>query len=68
MGPPEVCAGGISDSRGLAMALAMGASAVWGGTRFVASEEGGIDAAARRARRALRVDPRAALVPRRGPP
>lgn len=35
-----VAAGGISDSRGLAMALSLGASAVWVGTRFVASEEG----------------------------
>merc|ERR550514_1549444 len=34
-----VAAGGISDSRGLAMALALGADAVWVGTRFVASEE-----------------------------
>jgi NAD(P)H-dependent flavin oxidoreductase YrpB (nitropropane dioxygenase family) len=34
-----VAAGGISDGRGLAMALALGASAVWVGTRFVASEE-----------------------------
>lgn len=34
-----VAAGGISDSRGLAMALALGAQAVWVGTRFVASEE-----------------------------
>lgn len=36
---PVVAAGGIFDSRGLAMALAMGAEAVWVGTRFVASEE-----------------------------
>jgi len=35
-----VAAGGICDGRGLAMALSLGASAVWVGTRFVASEEG----------------------------
>merc|ERR1719487_2820352 len=34
-----VAAGGIFDGRGLAMALAAGASAVWVGTRFVACEE-----------------------------
>merc|ERR1719456_1260367 len=34
-----VCAGGISDGRGLAMALSLGASAVWVGTRFVCAEE-----------------------------
>lgn len=33
--------GGISDGRGLAMSLALGAEAVWVGTRFVASIEGG---------------------------
>merc|ERR1719379_3253408 len=36
-----VAAGGIYDGRGLAMALALGADAVWVGTRFVASEESG---------------------------
>ena len=36
-----VGAGGIFDGRGLAMALALGASAVWVGTRFVASAEAG---------------------------
>jgi len=34
-----VAGGGIHDGRGLAMALALGAGAVWVGTRFVASEE-----------------------------
>jgi len=36
-----VAAGGIADGRGLAAALAYGASGVWVGTRFVASEEAG---------------------------
>lgn len=39
-----VAAGGIYEGRGLAMALAFGASAVWVGTRFVASEEAGAPA------------------------
>jgi NAD(P)H-dependent flavin oxidoreductase YrpB (nitropropane dioxygenase family) len=38
---PVVAAGGIFDGRGLAMALSLGADAVWVGTRFVASVEGG---------------------------
>jgi nitronate monooxygenase len=36
---PVIAAGSISDGRGLAAALALGADAVWVGTRFVASEE-----------------------------
>jgi len=36
-----VAAGGIFDGRGLAMALALGAEAVWVGTRFVAATEAG---------------------------
>jgi NAD(P)H-dependent flavin oxidoreductase YrpB (nitropropane dioxygenase family) len=39
-----VAAGGIYDGRGLAMALAFGADAVWVGTRFVAAEEAGAPA------------------------
>jgi NAD(P)H-dependent flavin oxidoreductase YrpB (nitropropane dioxygenase family) len=36
---PVVAAGGVSDARGLAAALALGASGAWIGTRFLASEE-----------------------------
>jgi NAD(P)H-dependent flavin oxidoreductase YrpB (nitropropane dioxygenase family) len=36
---PVVAAGGITDGRGLAAALALGASAAWLGTRFVMSDE-----------------------------
>ena len=36
---PVVAAGGIADGRGLAAALMLGASGVWMGTRFLASEE-----------------------------
>ena len=36
-----VAAGGIFDSRGLAMGLALGAQAVWVGTRFVNATEAG---------------------------
>lgn len=38
-GLPVAAAGGIADGRGLAAALALGAQAVWLGTRFVASTE-----------------------------
>jgi nitronate monooxygenase len=38
---PVVAAGGISDGRGLAAALSLGAAGAWVGTRFVASEESG---------------------------
>jgi len=40
---PVVAAGGIADGRGLAAALALGAAGAWIGTRFVASEEAGLD-------------------------
>jgi len=36
---PVVAAGGLFDGRGLAAALALGASGVWIGTRFIASPE-----------------------------
>ena len=36
---PVLAAGGIADGAGLAAALALGASGVWIGTRFLASEE-----------------------------
>src|SRR3989338_5395200 len=39
-----VAAGGIFDGRGLAMALALGAQAVWVGTRFVCAKEAGAPA------------------------
>ena len=36
---PVIAAGGIADGRGLAACLALGAQAVWIGTRFLAAEE-----------------------------
>jgi enoyl-[acyl-carrier protein] reductase II len=36
---PVIAAGGISDGRGLVAALALGASGVWLGTRFIATDE-----------------------------
>jgi len=38
-GIPVIAAGGIVDGRGMAAALALGASGVWIGSRFVASKE-----------------------------
>lgn len=42
---PVVAAGGISDGRGLAAALSMGADGCWLGTRFVATAESGAHSA-----------------------
>lgn len=39
---PVIAAGGIADGRGLAAALALGASCAWIGTRFLASSEANI--------------------------
>lgn len=39
---PVVAAGGISDARGLAAVIALGAAGAWIGTRFLASEEAAI--------------------------
>ena len=39
---PVVAAGGIADGRGMAAALMLGASGVWIGTRFLASDEANI--------------------------
>lgn len=36
---PVVAAGGLADGRGLVASLAMGATGVWMGTRFIATEE-----------------------------
>jgi NAD(P)H-dependent flavin oxidoreductase YrpB (nitropropane dioxygenase family) len=40
---PVVAAGGISDGRGVAAALALGAVGVWCGTTFLVTKEGGIN-------------------------
>lgn len=41
-GFPVIAAGGIADGRGIASALALGASGVWIGTRFLASKEANV--------------------------
>ncbi|MFC6824006.1 NAD(P)H-dependent flavin oxidoreductase [Halopelagius fulvigenes] len=45
---PVVAAGGISDGRGLAAALTLGADGAWLGTRFLAAEEARVHRAYRR--------------------
>jgi nitronate monooxygenase len=40
---PVVAAGGIADGRGVAAVLAAGADGAWLGTRFVATEEAGVE-------------------------
>ena len=46
---PVVAAGGIADARGIAAAMALGASGVWMGTRFVATAESAAHPAYQRA-------------------
>lgn len=41
---PVIAAGGISDGRGLAAVLALGAAGAWIGTRFLATPEAGVHA------------------------
>lgn len=48
-GLPVLCAGGISDGRGLAAALALGMDAVYVGTRFIATSESPADEKYKRA-------------------
>jgi nitronate monooxygenase len=45
---PVIAAGGISDGRGIAAALALGAQGVWIGTRFLATSEAPLHAEYRR--------------------
>jgi NAD(P)H-dependent flavin oxidoreductase YrpB (nitropropane dioxygenase family) len=46
---PVVAAGGVADARGMAAAMALGASGVWMGTRFVATLESAAHPAYKRA-------------------
>ncbi len=49
LGLPVAAAGSIVDGRGMAAALSLGASAVYMGTRFIASREAEVDAAFKQA-------------------
>ncbi len=46
---PVIAAGGVADARGIAAAMALGASGVWMGTRFVATRESAAHPAYKRA-------------------
>ena len=52
---PVLAAGGVADGRGLAAALVLGAAGVNVGTRFLASDEAGVDVAWKRQHRRDRV-------------
>jgi enoyl-[acyl-carrier protein] reductase II len=69
---PVLVAGGVADGRGLAAALVLGAAGANVGTRFLASEEAGVDAAwkhlilATEAEEAVRFEAWGAIMPSSG--
>ena len=69
---PVLVAGGVADGRGLAAALVLGAAGANVGTRFLASEEAGVDAAWKRlilateAEEAVRFEAWGAIMPSSG--